>query len=153
MSARGYAAIGLFNPKTPENVGGAMRACRVYGASMIAVTGARDRWLRHPTDTQKTFRHVPTIRCDDLRSMIPFGCIPVAVDIIPDATPLPEYEHPQRAFYIFGPEDGTLGKEITDWCRDVIYVPMQGCMNLAASVNVVLYDRMAKNFQRDNEKD
>lgn len=152
MSARGYAAIGLFNPKTPENVGGAMRACCVYGASMIAVTGSRVEWLRHPTDTQRTFRHVPTIRCDDLRSMIPFGCVPVAVDIIPGATPLPEYDHPQRAFYIFGPEDGTLGKGVTEWCRDVIYVPMRGCMNLAASVNVVLYDRMAKNLRRKNEK-
>lgn len=29
-------------------------------------------------------------------------------------------------------------------CRDIIYVPTNGCMNLAATVNVILYDRMAK---------
>lgn len=52
--------------------------------------------------------------------------------------------HPDRALYIFGPEDGSLDKEIRDWCEDVVYIPTTGCMNLAATVNVVLYDRMAK---------
>jgi tRNA(Leu) C34 or U34 (ribose-2'-O)-methylase TrmL len=58
--------------------------------------------------------------------------------------PLPGYKHPERALYIFGPEDGTLGHDVLDWCRDVVYVPTNGCMNLAATVNVVLYDRMTK---------
>jgi tRNA(Leu) C34 or U34 (ribose-2'-O)-methylase TrmL len=30
----------------------------------------------------------------------------------------------------------------------VVYVPTQGCMNLAASVNVILYDRLAKGFRQ-----
>jgi tRNA(Leu) C34 or U34 (ribose-2'-O)-methylase TrmL len=57
---------------------------------------------------------------------------------------LPEYQHPNQAFYIFGPEDGTISQGILDRADDVVYVPTIGCMNLAASVNVVLYDRMAK---------
>jgi hypothetical protein len=51
---------------------------------------------------------------------------------------------PDRALYIFGPEDGSLDKDIRDWCEDVVYIPTTGCMNLAATVNVVLYDRLAK---------
>ena len=47
-------------------------------------------------------------------------------------------------FYIFAPEDNTLKKAITDFCREMIYVLTNGCMNLAASVNVILYDRLAK---------
>ena len=70
--------------------------------------------------------------------------VPVAIEVHPDARPLTEYQHPERAFYIFGPEDGSLDKDIRDWCEDVIYIPTNGCMNLAATVNVVLYDRMAK---------
>ena len=31
--------------------------------------------------------------------------------------------------------------------KDVVYVPTQGCMNLAASVNVILYDRLAKQLR------
>lgn len=45
---------------------------------------------------------------------------------------------------IFGPEDGTLGERVLSWCRDVVYVPTDRCMNLAATVNVILYDRAAK---------
>ena len=63
---------------------------------------------------------------------------------VDDARDLTTYTHPERAFYIFGPEDGTLGKSITERCRDRILVPTKHCMNLAACVNVILYDRLAK---------
>lgn len=33
---------------------------------------------------------------------------------------------------------------MVSWCRDVVYVPSRFCMNLAATANVILYDRMAK---------
>ncbi len=49
-------------------------------------------------------------------------------------------------------EDGTLKKDITDFCRETIYVPTKGCMNLAAAVNVILYDRMAKGDNYSNHK-
>jgi tRNA C32,U32 (ribose-2'-O)-methylase TrmJ len=41
-------------------------------------------------------------------------------------------------------EDQTLGARITDRCRDRVYIPTAQCMNLAACINVVLYDRAAK---------
>ena len=66
------------------------------------------------------------------------------VDLIPGATPLPDFVHPARAFYIFGPEDGTLDPALFAGVKRVVYVPTTGCMNLAASVNVILYDRLAK---------
>jgi tRNA(Leu) C34 or U34 (ribose-2'-O)-methylase TrmL len=139
---RGFAAIGLHQPKTPSNVGSVLRAAHCYGAKMIAASGTRYR--PHGTDTMKAYRHLPLLQCDNLRDVIPYNCVPVAVDIIEGARPLPGYVHPESAFYVFGPEDGTLGKEILSWCRDVIYVPTAFCMNLAAAVNVVLYDRAAK---------
>lgn len=139
---RGYAAIGLHQPKTPVNVGAALRAAGCYGAAMVATSGRR--YVRAPTDTMNIYRHLPLIQCDDLHGVIPYDCVPVAVDLIPGAVSLKDYTHPERAFYVFGPEDGTLGRKILSWCRDVIYVPTNGCMNLAATVNVVLYDRAAK---------
>ena len=145
-TARGYAAIGLFQPKNSLNVGSVMRAAGCYGVAMVAVSGERPKKFlkRVQTDTQKAYRHLPLIGCEDLHGIIPFDCVPVAVDLIDGAKSLVDYRHPERAFYIFGPEDGTLGKAVTVWCRDTIYVPTRYCMNLAASVNVVLYDRMAK---------
>jgi len=143
--SKGYACIGLVNPKTPENVGSVMRAAGCYGANSVFYTGTRyDHARQFHTDTKEKHLELPLIGVENLKDIIPVGCIPVAVDLIEGAKPLPDYKHPPRAFYIFGPEDGTLKKEITDFCRETIYVPTNGCMNLAAAVNVILYDRMAK---------
>jgi hypothetical protein len=102
-----------------------------------------------PTDTPKAYRSIPVVLIEDLHDVIPFDCVPVGVDLVDGAQNLISYIHPKRAFYIFGAEDQTLGHRILSWCRDVIYVPTNRCMNLAASVNVVLYDRMAKMFSND----
>jgi len=155
MSKRSYACIGLQNPKSPENVGSVMRAAGCYGVNSVFYTGTRyDTAKPFYTDTQKIYEELPLIGVDDLKTIIPVGCVPVAVDLIEGAKPLPTYKHPARAFYIFGPEDGTLKKDITDFCSDTIYVPTEGCMNLAAAVNVILYDRLAKgdNFSHHQEE-
>ena len=68
----------------------------------------------------------------------------VCVEFAENAMPLPEFKHPENACYIFGPEDGSLSQDIINKADAVVYVPTAGCMNLAATVNVVLYDRLAK---------
>lgn len=140
----GYAGIGLINPKFEHNVGSVMRAAGCYGAAFVVTTGKR--YHGSGADTQSQIKRTPLFKTDrlSLKDFIPHDCVPVAVDLIEGAIPLPGYIHPKRAFYIFGPEDGTLGQSITSWCRDVIYIPTAYCMNLAATVNVVLYDRLAK---------
>lgn len=100
----------------------------------------------------KHYRHLPLLRPVDLFDLLPYDCVPVAVDLIEGAIPLPGYVHPERAYYIFGGEDATLGERVLSRCRDVIYVPTNGCMNLAATVNVVLYDRLAKQLMRNSQK-
>ena len=144
---RGFACIALDNPKSGVNVGGTLRAIGVYGASMLVLGGVRPaRLIRHPTDTMKAYRHTPVVMSENVLDAIPFDCVPIAVDLLDDATPLPAFQHPERAFYIFGAEDATLGRRITDQCRHVIYIPTPTgrCSNLVCAVNVVLYDRMAK---------
>ena len=142
MVRRGFCCIGLDNPKTDINVGAVLRAAGVFRADMVAISG--HRYGRAPTDTMKFYRHLPLLQVDDLHEVIPFDCVPVAVELVERATPLTEYKHPERAFYIFGAEDATLGKRVLSWCRDVVYIPTNGCLNLAACVNVVLYDRLSK---------
>jgi tRNA(Leu) C34 or U34 (ribose-2'-O)-methylase TrmL len=139
---RGFACIGLDQPKNMINIGGIMRAAGNYRVRMIALGG--DRYKRQASDTMATWRHTPVLQVADVLGAIPFDCVPVAVDLIPGATPLPAYQHPERAFYIFGAEDQTLGRRITERCRDVVYVPTNRCMNLAVAVATILYDRMVK---------
>lgn len=147
LDSRGYCAVGLVNPKSEVNMGSALRACGVYGAAMMAVEGMR--FKKCATDTMKAWRHLPVIEVQDIFSSVPFDCVPVAIELVNSARSLVGYTHPERAFYIFGPEDSSLGKKTLERCRDVVYVPTNGCMNLAACVNVVLYDRMAKALRKN----
>lgn len=144
---RGFACIGLDNPKFGGNVGAAMRAVGCYGADLVVIAGTR--FKREATDTCKAWRHVPVIAgLNDVFDAIPYDCVPVAVDLVDGAVPLPDYAHPERAMYIFGAEDATLGQRILSRCLDRVMVPTRHCMNLAATVNVVLYDRLAKSGGR-----
>ncbi len=142
---RGYAAIGLVSPKNPINIGHVMRAADCYGAKLVIASGMR--YSRCATDVNKTYRRIPVMQIDNLHDAIPFDCVPIAVDLVDDAKSLVSFVHPERAFYVFGPEDGTLGKETLAWCKQRVMVPTDFCMNLAATVNVVLYDRLAKQLR------
>lgn len=147
-----HCAIGLVNPKSPENVGAVMRAAGCYGAQEVYYTGSRFELARRfATDTKQMVEKIPLLGVDNLLEFVPPGCTPVLVDLIEGATSLPDYVHPERAFYIFGPEDGTLDPAHFAAVKEVIYVPTHGCMNLAASVNVILYDRLAKGLRAGRE--
>lgn len=141
--SRGFAAIGLTRPKHEENVGSVLRAAYCYDVALVAIQGDRTK-VRVSTDTPKAWRHLPVLRGDDLRALVPYDAIPIAVDLVPDAEGLQDFVHPQRAFYVFGPEDGTISNEVLSWCPRRVMIPTRTCMNLAATVNVVLYDRLAK---------
>lgn len=113
---------------------------------MVAISGGRYRG--HPTDTQKAWKHLPLLHVQDLRDAIPQGAQCVAVDLVDGATSLVDFTHPESAFYIFGGEDRTLGPEVLQWCQHKVQIPTAFCMNLAATINVVLYDRMTKQTRK-----
>jgi hypothetical protein len=74
----------------------------------------------------------------------PRSVTPVAVELLPTAEPLASFEHPDDALYVFGPEDGSLPKAVRHRCHRFVFIPTHHCLNLAAAVNVVLYDRRLK---------
>ncbi|RBW47901.1 TrmH family RNA methyltransferase [Psychromonas sp. B3M02] len=146
--------IALTNPKSSSNVGGAMRAAGCYDAQKVVYSGDRfNRAVRLAADTQKVHEIVPLVHYEDLLDALEPGMKLVCVDLIEGATPLPNFEHPENAMYLFGPEDGTIKQKVINQADAVVYVPTIGCMNLAASVNVVMYDKLAKSQQHqlDNE--
>lgn len=139
------ATIGLVNPKNPENVGMVLRAAGCYAAQKVFYTGERyNRARQFFTDTKNVHQKIPLDWVNDLISAKPQAASVIGVELIEGAVPLLQFEHPAQAYYIFGPEDGSLSQEVLDACDHVVYIPTIGCMNLAATVNVVLYDRLAK---------
>jgi len=139
---RGFSVVSLVNTRIEANVGGALRAAHCYDAKMIILEGKK--FEQHAADTTKASRHIPIIHTLDMFSVVPVNCVPIAIEYIQNCQQLPTFKHPQNAMYIFGPENGSIPPRIIERCKDVVYIPTQFCMNLAATVNVVLYDRYIK---------
>ena len=117
MSAdRGFFVVALEAPKNAINIGSAVRALECYGGSFLVYTG-RKHSPRVCSNTFKTDRHYPVMFTGNanLWNFIPYDCVPVAVELSPGARALPDYTHPERAFYIFGPEDGSVSIEDEHW--------------------------------------
>ena len=141
--------IGLSNPKSPENVGSVLRAAGNYRVNNVLYTGTRyERALNNNPDIPNFSRKVSENVClesvDSLIEAVADDFKIICVEFAMGAISLPLFHHPDKACYIFGPEDGNISQEIIDRADAVVYVPTIGSMNLAASVNVVLYDRLAK---------
>lgn len=143
------AHLAIINPKSPQNMGSILRAAGCYQAQSIRYTGERyARAKAFQTDTKNVqsvieVKHVDEIINDDTDVTLK----KVAVELVEGATPLPNFVHPNNALYIFGPEDGSIEQNVVDKCDHIVYIPTLGCMNLAATVNVLLYDRLSKTTQ------
>ena len=145
--------IGLVNPKSPSNVAVILRASGCYGVASVFYSGSRYKHAKKFHEDTKNFHQtIPTVAVDDLLAAKPEGACSVVIELVEGAIPLPEFEHPKHAFYIFGPEDGSVSQAIVDACDHVVYIPTTSSMNLAATANVVLYDRMAKSdYEKGDE--
>jgi len=138
-------AIGLINPKSPTNLGAIMRAAGCYQVDEVVYTGTRyDRAAKYRTNTNLASSNIPLNHIEHILGTSPEDRAIVCVEYAEGAIPLPAFQHPSKAIYVFGPEDGTIPQNIINKASSVVYIPTIGCMNLAATVNVVLYDRLAK---------
>lgn len=141
-------AIGLINPKSPANVGAVLRAAGCYGVGGIFYTGTRfERAAKYQLDTKQRSNSIALTAVESLLAARQPGQQLVCVELAEGALPLPAFQHPEHALYVFGPEDGSVDQALIDAADAVVYVPTIGCMNLAATVNVLLYDRLAKRQQ------
>ncbi|MFC1526106.1 TrmH family RNA methyltransferase [Candidatus Latescibacterota bacterium] len=142
-------AVILEDPKHPQNVGGALRACAAFGVRDLYWTGERVVFNTDRLPSQERMPHYQSsvhFTRDEtaLGRLTDRGFVPVAVEVKADAENLIYFEHPPKAVYVFGPEDGSLSKEALSACHRFAFIPTHYCLNLAAAVNVVLYDRRMK---------
>ena len=146
--------IGLTNPKSATNVGAIMRAAGCFSVDAVLYTGTRyDRSVKLNTDTKKIAASTLLTKVESLLEQTTDDMQVICIELVEGAVPLPTFKHPNKALYIFGPEDGTIKQSVIDQADAVIYIPTSGCMNLAATVNVVLYDRLAKSTSHSTDND
>jgi tRNA(Leu) C34 or U34 (ribose-2'-O)-methylase TrmL len=155
MVKKHKVSVGLINPKSPENVSSVMRLAGNFKVDSVFYTGTRyPRALKRKSCTvdmsRKVSQYIPLTEVACCLDNVPDVQKIVCVEFAENAIPLPKFQHPENAFYIFGPEDGSISQNVIDRADAVVYIPTMGCMNLAVTVSVVLYDRSAKNPLQNN---
>ncbi len=148
---RGFFGIGLYHPKTEENIGTLWRHAHLYGADFIYTIGRR--YKPQCTDTRKVYRHIPLYHYLDYQEFhnhLPYGARMVCIELDDKAQPLPEVHHPQQAVYLLGAEDHGLPQDIL-LGHQTIQIPSLEAqsMNVAVAGTLVMYDRHVKSTLSD----
>lgn len=148
--------IGLMNPKSPDNVGAVLRSSANYRVDSVYYTGKRyENAVKHAGRqvdmSRKRGKKIPLSAVAQITAPATAGMKIICVEFAENAIALPVFEHPDKALYIFGPEDGSIDQATIDLADAVVYMPTVGSMNLSASVNVLLYDRLAKSYTAEND--
>ena len=144
----------LSNPKYAHNVASAIRACSCFGISTMLWTGKRvdpttmDRLPRE--ERMKGYKDVYWETNERPFDLFP-DAVPVCVELVPHAENLASFDHPEKALYVFGPEDGSVSQVFRMHCHRFIFIPSAHCLNLSAALNVVLYDRRVKRISQGLE--
>jgi tRNA(Leu) C34 or U34 (ribose-2'-O)-methylase TrmL len=136
----------LIDPKYPHNVGAAIRACSCFGVNSLLWTGDRvnpAKYERLPREERmKGYRRVDFRNHDRPFDLFPKDSVPVCVEVFDSSEPLTTFEHPDKAVYVFGPEDGGVPQVVRRMCHRFVHIPAHFCLNLSAAVNVVLAHRL-----------
>jgi tRNA(Leu) C34 or U34 (ribose-2'-O)-methylase TrmL len=104
-------------------------------------------------DVEQARKRMPCfIGVNNVLDFVPYDTEVVVIERCEGAIALPEFKHPRRAFYIFGPEDGAVPADIVSKYPHKVYVPSDGSMNLGACAYTVLYDRVAKSKDFDGNQ-
>ena len=143
---RGYMGIGVYCPKTEENIGTLWRSAYLFGASFIFTIGRR--YKKQPSDTVKAHDQIPLWNFqsyEEFKEKLPYGARLVCVELAENSKPLPNFAHPKTAVYLLGAEDHGIPKAITDK-ELTVQIPAQKTfsMNVATAGSIVLYDRFIK---------
>lgn len=139
---RGYFGIGIYMPKTSENIGTLWRSAHNFGASFIFTIGSRCI-ARQPSDTTMASHSIPFYSYPDLKSFIlPSDCFLVGIEQHAKSVSIKKHIHHERACYILGSEDNGLPEEVIEHCTGgIIHIDTPRCLNVAVAGSIVMYDR------------
>lgn len=142
---QGYFGIGIYNGKTPENLGVLWRSAQNMGASFIYTIG--NRYSKQACDTHKAVGAMPYFHYDtfeDFYKNLPKSAVLVGVELDDKAVPLETFQHPKRCVYLLGAEDHGLSKEAIEKSHFLVKFTSTLSLNVAVAGSIVMYDRSSK---------
>ena len=138
----GFFEIGIFQPRTTENIGTLWRTAWQLGAAGIFTIGKKQR--KQTSDILNVpyripMRHYDTF--DDFLNARPIGARLIGVEM--GGEPLAGFHHPERAIYLVGSETNGLSKQVLERCDAVVELESlnYASYNLAVAGSIVLYHR------------
>ncbi len=139
---RGYFEIGIYQNKTPANLGTLWRSAFQLGAAGIFTIG--HRYPIQSSDTLKTHRHIPLRMFDtfeQFQDARPFNCPLIGIEMGGKA--LSGFKHHERAIYLLGAEDHGLPAKILEKCQHIISLESinTNSFNVAVAGSLVMYSR------------
>ena len=142
----GRFEVGIFHPKTAQNVGTLLRSAYQLGADAVFTVGRR--YKRHGADTLNAAKHLTLEHFEDLEPMLQQRRAerPTlrVVGIEKGGSMLADFEHPEDALYLLGAEDYGLRQHELDLCDDVVTIEAvrQPMFNVAVAGSVVMHHRL-----------
>lgn len=139
----GYFEIGVYQPRTDENIGTLWRSAYQLGAAGIFTIGRRYRF--QTSDTQHTQLQIPLrnyLTLEEFMENRPQGAQLVGIEM--GGTPLSNFTHPLQAIYLLGSESMGLPAHVLARCNAVVSLEsvVYPSYNVAVSGSIVLYHRV-----------
>ena len=138
-----YFEIGVFHPRSSDNIGTLWRTAYQLGAAGIFTIGRTYR--QQASDTQHAAYEIPLRTYSSFEAFLtnrPNGAQLIGVEM--GGQPLTGFDHPERAIYLLGSEAMGLPEHILQRCQAVIGLESirYPSYNLAVAGSIVLYHRM-----------
>lgn len=139
----GYFEIGIYQPRSHENIGTLWRSAYQLGAAGIFVIGRSYR--RQASDTETTLGMIPLrhyLTFEEFLLARPVGAQLIGIEM--GGHPLAAFQHPERAVYLLGSEATGLPERILRRCNAVVAIEAvnKASYNLAVAGSIVLYHRL-----------
>lgn len=138
---KGYFGIGVFHPKTEDNIGTLWRSAQNFGASFLFTIGRR--YKTQSTDTTKASRHIPLyhyLTYDSFTNNRPLDCRLVFVEQSNDSKSIKNFIHPERCIYLLGAEDHGIPISLMKG-QIQLHIDTPVCLNVAVAGSIVMFHR------------
>jgi tRNA G18 (ribose-2'-O)-methylase SpoU len=141
-----YFEIGVYHPKTVENIGTLWRTAYQLGAAGVFTIGKR--YKKQASDPFNAPRHIPLRNYADFPAFLenrPSGSLLVGIEQA--GTLLSDFDHPPQAVYLLGAEDYGLPDFVLQKCQAIVSLEamIRSSYNMAVAGSIVMYDRVFGN--------